>query len=147
MEKIYVKKYIEFCLDNNFKITEKCKNNFRGMIKSEKYKTSEFLLKVVKNCNLESNKKLPLLNRTEGGLGGDSNTENKQLRFFENYNIKNMKSIRIILYNSYNEKEIWTNEEIYDFTASFVEILNLELKFNQRELIVGRLCNEVYYDY
>jgi len=35
----------------------------------------------LRECKIESNRDLPFLNIAEGGLGGDSNQHNKQIRF------------------------------------------------------------------
>ena len=43
---------------------------------------NKYILEEMKTyCKLKQNKELPYLERTEGGLGGGNNIENKQIRF------------------------------------------------------------------
>lgn len=47
---------------------------------------NKIMVDEIKNCSkLESNKNLPYLQRCEGGLGGDDNKNNKQIRFRINW--------------------------------------------------------------
>ncbi len=85
-------------------------------------------------CKLEQNKNLPYLNRSEGGLGGDNNLINKQIRFRYNYSIlsNSSKSSKyndndndIILDQIYNtDMEKWTYDELDDLIYAFVKTAN-----------------------
>lgn len=82
----------------------------------------ENIIRMVKNdCKLESNKNLPYLQRIEGGLGGDSNILNKQLRF-NSYEDKNIISLSVL--NSDSLNEIWTYEELDDILRSCIMVLS-----------------------
>lgn len=74
-----------------------------------------------RNMKLKSNKILPNLDRCEGGMGGDRDTFNRQLRY-PIYFSDNISSIRICLKNPKNLKsnDFWTNEEIEDLISSFI---------------------------
>ncbi len=85
---------------------------------------------VINYCKIETNKNLPILKRVEGGLGGDSNIDNKQLRFYHDLTTLNNKfkwpnssklsnTIIIDIFNSNNNDEIWTLEELSDLVDSF----------------------------
>jgi hypothetical protein len=81
-------------------------------------------------CKLESNKKLPYLNRAEGGLGGDDNHIDKQIRFplilsgepaFNGSYINYTNKVFIMdVYNTSTEK--WTFEELDDLVSAFKEL-------------------------
>ena len=66
-------------------------------------------------CQLESNKKLPILRRAEGGLGGDDNKLHKQIRF-TNWDVLD-KYIVMDIYNTDFEK--WTYKELDDLINAF----------------------------
>ena len=72
-------------------------------------------------CKLDSTKTLPYLERAEGGLGGDNNSENKQIRFrmYNDYT----SSIRDIVMEEITNgiNEIWTYEELDDLLRSFIK--------------------------
>ena len=80
------------------------------------------------NCKLESNKKLPYLDRYEGGIGGDNNNINKQIRFrigrfgdeYPRLYDEDILMDQIINTN----KEKWTYEELDDLICAFVKISN-----------------------
>ena len=72
------------------------------------------------NCKLVSNKKLPYLDRCEGGLGGDN--INKQIRFRMNSSIKLDNNIILYVYNTDSEK--WSYNELDDLIRSFNKVLN-----------------------
>lgn len=84
-------------------------------------------------CKLESNKKIPYLDRAEGGLGENDNHINKQARFplilsgrptfngsFINY------TNRVFIIDVYNTRfEKWTFEELNDLVSAFKELVVL----------------------
>lgn len=89
---------------------------------------SNFSLMIKKHCELESNKNLPILNRTEGGLGGNNNKIHKQIRYKLKHFYKNENDIVLNVFNSDNidmDIEKWTYEELDDIINSFISVLNL----------------------
>jgi hypothetical protein len=84
-------------------------------------------------CKLESNKSLPLLDRCEGLLGGNSNTKDKQLRIMDTksidllgktrlHQVSFLYSYRFSIFNSGDGLEKWTNEEIEDIAQSIKQV-------------------------
>ncbi len=78
------------------------------------------------NSKLESNKNLPILQRMEGGLGGNSNLKNKQLRYraFPNSDLRNSDAIIINVFHSDDGIEKWTYVELDDIVLSCLKVLN-----------------------
>jgi len=74
------------------------------------------------HCKLQSNKNLPDLDRVEGGLGGNNNKINKQVRFNMDEGWFKKDSIGIIVCNSEDEK--WTAEQLDDLLQAFVKTCN-----------------------
>ena len=71
---------------------------------------------------------MPYLKRYEGGLGGDNNIENKQIRF-RDYELwskhPNYVDNNIIFDQITNgEKELWTYEELDDIIYGFIKTAN-----------------------
>tara|TARA_A100001015_G_C14942984_1_gene693383 strand:+ start:613 stop:1083 length:471 start_codon:yes stop_codon:yes gene_type:complete len=92
------------------------------------------LEQVKKNCKLQQNKNLPYLNRCEGGLGGDDNRLNKQIRF-RDYNLwselQKYTDNNIIFDQVLNtENEIWTYEELDDIIYGFIKTANYIVRAN-----------------
>ena len=89
---------------------------------------NNLLLEVKNYCILEINKNLPLLKRVEGGLGGDLNINDKQLRFLLNHNKYKFpnenNTIIINMFNSDNNDDKWTLDELSDLINAFVETFN-----------------------
>jgi len=79
-------------------------------------------------CKLEQNKNIPYLQREEGGIGGDNNSINKQIRFFTlfptciplNYNNKDIVLEQI----TSTDSEKWTYEELDDLIYAFTKTFN-----------------------
>ena len=100
---------------------------------------NKYILEEMKTyCKLKQNKELPYLERTEGGLGGGNNIENKQIRF-RDYKLwkKNPLYIDndIIMDQIVNgENEIWTYEELDDIIYGFIKTAN---KIVEAECING----------
>ena len=95
--------------------------------KCESGNNKDIIDDIIHNCALESNKKLPYLKRAEGGIGGDNNLINKQIRF------RNGKFVMpwggednfIIFDQIYNtEHEKWSLDELDDIINAFVEVAN-----------------------
>lgn len=114
-------------------------------------------------CNLDSNQNLPTLIRLEGGLGGNDNRTNKQIRpsqdalKFPNlqyyHGIKD--EIRIILLDAEDEKfllkegsiirsvECWTIDEMYDLMQAFIQTCNY---YTLSRAVRGQIIIEPCYD-
>jgi hypothetical protein len=89
---------------------------------------------IKENCELVSNKNLPILNRAEGGLGGDDNKTNKQIRFRHNMTC-NMSLPSYITPDNLivldeiisTQTETWTFDELRDILKSFIKTANWHL--------------------
>lgn len=94
----------------------------------EKIDDLEILLTAWKNnCSLESNRNLPLLNRSESGLGGDNNLTDKQLRprFFIGDFIPFKEEDDDIIIDVFNtDLEQFSNDELLDLINAFVLMAN-----------------------
>jgi hypothetical protein len=87
-------------------------------------------------CKLEQNKIIPYLQRCEGGMGGDCNIENKQIRFrmvmedWKKY-LPDYMDNDIILHEIINGKnEKWSYEELDDFIYALTKTFNYYLGTN-----------------
>lgn len=88
----------------------------------------KILEQIKENCKLEENKKLPYLKRKEGGLGGDNNIENKQIRF-RNYKLwsklpKYVDNNIIFDQITNGKEEFWSYEELDDIIYGFIKTVN-----------------------
>ena len=88
-------------------------------------------------CKLEKNKKLPYLNRSEGGMGGDENLLHKQIRFRHIFMGQKLNGIDISNYNDddivFNEiistdSDKWTYEELDDLIYAFIKTSNYNVE-------------------
>lgn len=83
---------------------------------------------IKENCQLPLLKGLPYLNRSEGGIGGNDNQKNKQIRFRDGfmYNQKHMEwqyDNDIVLDQICStETEQWTYEEMNDLLSAFIKV-------------------------
>jgi len=85
------------------------------------------------NCKLESNKKLPYLNRCEGGIGGNNNNINKQLRFRmgklgDNDPRLFDEDILLSIENNKVSVEKWTYEGLDDLIYAFMRTSNYHVQ-------------------
>ena len=94
---------------------------------------NKYIIEKMKSyCELESNQHLPYLQREEGGVGGNNNHMNKQIRFFRlyscseplNYNDKDIVLNQII--NTNTEK--WSYDELDDLIYAFTKTFNYFIK-------------------
>lgn len=107
---------------------------------SETTNNKYFVEEIKSNCKLESNKNLPYLERVEGGLGGNNNQINKQIRFIFNFNsCKLYNDILLNVLNSDLKNEKWTYVELDDILRSFIIVLNKRMSC---ECVNG--CIEIY---
>ena len=108
---------------------ERCKK-----IKSdcEKYDNKYIIDKMKTYCKLEQNKNIPYLQREEGGIGGDNNRINKQMRFFRTldpcmclyYNNK----VIILDQITNTDAEKWSYDELDDLICAFTKTFNYFVK-------------------
>lgn len=82
------------------------------------------------HMKLTSNKLLPNLNRCEGGLGGDNNQTDKQIRFQEDYGMVSIPRDTFIIHicASWDEENTWSLKELLDLKQAFVKVLNLKVE-------------------
>jgi hypothetical protein len=126
---------------DNFSIKFTIKNNnipigflnkwieLKNIFENDNFQLNETLISTwLKQCELESNKNLPYLNRANHGIGGNNNSLNKQIRFMEYKQQKYYTRIRKInkytifipyVYNTENEK--WKHEELDDLINAFIK--------------------------
>ena len=91
----------------------------------------------LENCTLESVKKLPYLNRCEGGIGRDSNLKNKQMRFRDGIlKLSKIDKDNDILLDEVDstDEEKWTLEELDDLIRGFRRFAN---KWVEAECVKG----------
>lgn len=77
---------------------------------------------MIEKCKLESTKKLPYLDRVEGGIGGHNNAINKQIRFRNAFmTVIDSKDNDIVMDCVYNTQiETWTYDELDDIMRAFI---------------------------
>ena len=98
----------------------------------EKGNNKYIIEKMKTYCKLQSNKNIPYLNRLEGGIGGNDNTINKQIRFFRLYNNEygcNDNINDIVLDQIINtDTEKWSYDELDDLIYALTKTFNYFLK-------------------
>ena len=82
---------------------------------------------IKKSCLLQENKNLPYLNRIEGGIGGNNNSINKQIRFrrkkpWMSYCLWQYDNDILMDQIYCTETEKWTYEEISDLLSAFIKV-------------------------
>ena len=94
-------------------------------------------------CKLNVNRDLPYLKRTEGGLGGNNNLVNKQIRFRDYWGDNDYRYKRdndIILHEiTSTDNEKWTYDELDDLLRAFIKVA----KFNVKEDCING-CIEMF---
>ena len=88
-------------------------------------------------CKLNENKNIPYLIREEGGIGGNNNIINKQIRFFRSWHIipSNYNTNVIIFDQIINtDTEKWSYEELDDIIYGLIKTFNY---FMETECIQG----------
>ena len=118
-----------FCIDND------ASHEYLNIWKKIKFDCEEgdnkYIIEKMKTyCTLEQNKNMPYLQREEGGIGGDNNAVNKQIRFFRLYqNGINYKDKDIVLDQIINTNtEKWSYEELDDFIYALTKTFNYFVK-------------------
>tara|TARA_R110002049_G_scaffold1641_3_gene12465 strand:+ start:30217 stop:30720 length:504 start_codon:yes stop_codon:yes gene_type:complete len=87
---------------------------------------NESLIEDVKTrCKLEKLKTMPYLKRAEGGLGGNDNMINKQLRFRFDPNADGLLYLDndVVLNIIDTNVEKWSYEELYDIIRAFTKVI------------------------
>ncbi len=136
---------MEFNYINNFQVRLRFRLNFKNNELNQKWKGLKNICESgreknllltqqwLKQCKIETNRNLALLNRCEGGIGGNNNLLNKQIRFRAIYGNNHkicLSSIGeydddIVFDQVYNtETEKWTQEELADLIYSFRYLAN-----------------------
>ena len=106
----------------------------------------------LQNCQIESIKNMPYLNRCEGGIGGDDNLKNKQLRFRDKEPKYSCKIDNDIVFDNIisGENEKWTLDELDDLIRGFRRIANEYVESNCIdgciEMIIKKSFNDNYLD-
>ena len=143
--KTHVHKLV-FKIDNDAseKFTKKW---YEFKLKCENGNNKHIVEQIKDKCKLEINKNLPYLDRLEGGLGGNNNTEHKQIRFRHNlsdtdYNCRDNNIVFQEILSTNSEK--WTYEELDDLIRAFVKTAN---NFANAEYVRGFIQMENYSSY
>jgi hypothetical protein len=114
-------------------IKKECENNNKHIVEQIKEK-----------CKIVSNKNLPYLNRCEGGLGGDNNILDKQIRFRIETSLKNDNDILLLPTNTETQK--WTYVELDDIIRSFTKVLNNKMKTECTTGCIEMINNNAFND-
>tara|TARA_B110000208_G_scaffold150107_1_gene181266 strand:- start:820 stop:1179 length:360 start_codon:yes stop_codon:yes gene_type:complete len=97
-------------------------------VRRGQWKNKNILEQIKENCKLEENKKLPYLERSEGGLGGNNNIKNKQIRFrdYELWSNFPMYVDNNIIFDQITngKNELWTYAELDDIIYGFIKTAN-----------------------
>lgn len=76
----------------------------------------------LKRCDKNSIKNLPYLDRMEGGIGGNNNKTDRQIRF-RHYS-ENDNNIVLNIINDPNTTEHWSNNDLEDLAYGFIKYIN-----------------------
>ena len=116
-------------------------NEFKS--KCENGKNKHIAEQLKSYCKLNVNRDLPYLKRTEGGLGGNNNLVNKQIRFRDYWGDNDYRYKRdndIILHEiTSTDNEKWTYDELDDLLRAFIKVA----KFNVKEDCING-CIEMF---
>jgi hypothetical protein len=112
-----------------FRIDADTPKDYMKRWKNLKYKCEDgdnkYVIETMKSyCRLETNKILPYLQRCEGGVGGNDNIKNKQIRFRMVMNDWRMDNDIVFdkIYNTDTEK--WSYEELDDLIYALTKTFN-----------------------
>lgn len=106
----------------------------------------------LQNCRIESIKNMPYLKRCEGGIGGNNNLKNKQIRFRNKEPKHSWKSDNDIVFDNIisGENEKWILEELDDLIRGFRRIANNYVESDCIkgciEMIIRKSYNDNYLD-
>jgi len=107
-------------------------NKFKSICEGGNPKNNIIVNKILKYCELDQNKKLSILDRLEGGLGGNDNLLHKQIRFRHcignvtlDGKIRNSNDNDIVLDQVISTpSEKWTYEELDDILHALIQTAN-----------------------
>lgn len=122
-------KHLRFMMDNDApKEFVKKWEVFRSVCEGDKEINNEVSVRWTELCRLASNRALPILHRCEGGLGGNSNGTDKQIRYRMSLDpLRKLDDhILIYLYDSDDGTDVWTDVEIRDLLNAFAQLANEE---------------------
>jgi len=115
-----------FCIDDDAP-KEYIKRWSEFKLKCESGNNKHIVEQIKEYCKLETNKAISYLNRMEGGMGGDNNSINKQLRFRNS--IVGINDNHIIFDQVMNtDIEKWTYDELDDLIYAFTKIASYNVK-------------------
>jgi len=145
--------YMVFIVEPSYESTEKWAQ-LRGMCKgytdgistiASNNSVEEFTRKWLDSCELSSNRELPVLERTECGVGKGIGTKYKELRYygfaFELPRDNNKITFEAIV-NGDDEGEQWTLDQIHDLIKSFEKLCNSYMaddEYTDDEYVYGYL--------
>lgn len=106
-------------------------NDLKTKCHGSQHKNEEFMERWIECCQLDSNQQLLILNRSEGGIGGDDNRKNKQLRMYDDYDGNKSRynstpsdyTDIIVCEMTNGTDEQWTDEELKDLIDSFLQMV------------------------
>ena len=102
-------------------------------------------------CKLNINRDLPYLKKEEGGLGGNDNLANKQIRFREYWGDNDYRYKRdndIILHKiTSTDNEKWTYDELDDLLRAFIKTANFNVKADWVNGCIGMFNKKMSDDY
>ncbi|MDB4769389.1 hypothetical protein OAG24_00340 [bacterium] len=122
---------LRFYADNDiYSAPDKSINNWKKLKETCEDGQVENIVGEMRDCyKLEQNKNLQYLDRVEGGIGDNSNIENKQLRFrCKRLTMMPTQNDAHILIDQISDAnsgaERWTYEELADVIQAFVKVAN-----------------------
>jgi hypothetical protein len=108
----------------------------------------DYAKSIINNCKILSNKNLPYLKRCEGGIGGDNNQTNKQIRFIHSYSMigTNYNNIVLTVLDSDLGIEKWTYAELDDIVHATIKVLNKEMQTKCVNGCIEMIDRETFWD-
>ena len=117
---------------------------------------NQYITEQIKNyCKMPINKNLSYLKRSEGGLGGDDNKVNKQIRFRQfwstdkwSLNDGSVQDDDIVLTEiTSTNSEKWTYEELDDLIYGFIKTANYIVQANCVNGLIEMVNKKTFDDY
>ena len=137
--------YLTFKIESTYNAPKNIINKFNKIKQDCENTNNKCIIDEIKNYyKLESNKCLPYLDRSEGGLGGNNNQTNKQIRFRIPSTGEITNNILLYVYNSDLEK--WTYSELDDIIYAFIKVLNNKLNVECIDGYIEMRNKNTFYD-
>ena len=136
---------LKFYIDKD--APSECMNRWTDLkTKCENGKNKQIVEHLKSYCKLAVNKDLPYLERAEGGLGGNDNLVNKQIRFrIHNISLGRYSNDNDIILNNITstDNEKWTYDQLDDLLYAFIKTANFNVN---SECVNGyiRMFNKKY---